>query len=99
MKTIIRNSVHTTSTSHDCLIGEINGKKIKITYEAYNASEKCNTEIFDGYKWNNIFNILDLGVQQENSAYNIWNEIKRKKRANDLFKIAEECVRLLLNLN
>jgi len=30
-----------------------------------------------------------MGVRQENSAYNIWNEEKRKKRADDLFKIAE----------
>jgi hypothetical protein len=89
MKTIIRNSLHTTSTSHDCLIGEIKGKKIKITYQAYNASEKCNTDFFDGDKWNHIFSILDMGVRQENSAYNIWNEEKRKKRADDLFKIAE----------
>jgi hypothetical protein len=30
MKIIIRNSVHVSSTSHDCLIAEIKGKKIKI---------------------------------------------------------------------
>ena len=46
-------------------------------------------EFFDGDKWNHIFSILDMGVLQENSAYNIWNEEKRKKRADDLFKIAE----------
>jgi len=96
MKTIIRNSTHIDSKSYDCLIGEIKGKKIKITYEAYNASEKCNTEIFDGYKWNNIFNILDMGVQQENSAYNIWDKLKRKKRADDLFKIAEKMCKTII---
>jgi hypothetical protein len=89
MKIIIRNSVHASSTSHDCLIAEIKEKKIKITYQAYNASEKCNTEFFDGDKWNHIFSILDMGVRPENSAYNIWDEEKRKKRADDLFKIAE----------
>jgi hypothetical protein len=89
MKTIIRNSTHKDSKSYDCLIGEIKGKKVKITYEAYNAVEKCNTEFFDGNKWNHILNMLDIGVEQENSAYNIWNEVKRKQRADDLFRLSE----------
>jgi len=84
-----RNSIHAKSKSHDCLITEIKGKKIKITYEAYNAAEKCNTEFFDGDKWNHILSMMDMGVQPEQSAYNIWEESKRKKRADDLFKKAE----------
>jgi len=96
MKTIIRNSTHLNSTSYDCLIAEIKGKKIKITYQAYNASEKCNIEFFDGDKWNHIFNMLDIGIIPENSAYNIWDEVKRKKRADDLFKKAEEMCSFLI---
>jgi len=94
MKQLFRNSTHTSEKSHDCLIAEIGnikngGKKVKITYEAYNAVEKCNTEFFDGDKWNHILSMLDMGEQPNSSAYNIWDESKRKKRADDLFKKAE----------
>jgi hypothetical protein len=97
MKTIVRNSIHTKDKSHDCLILEIRGKKIKITYQAYNAVEKCNTEFFDGDKWNHIFSILDLGVNEEISAYSIWDENERKKRADDLFKESKELSNSILN--
>ena len=96
MKQIVRNSTHTLNRSHDCLIGEIKGKKIKITYEAYNACEKCNTEFFDGDKWNHILSMLDMGAQPESSAYNIWDENKRKKRADDLFKKSETIIKFNL---
>lgn len=88
MKQLFRNSTHTQSRSHDCLIAEIKGKKIKVTYEAYNAVERCNTEIFDGYKLNHILSMLDIGIEPNNSAY-IWDEKKRKNRADELFKKAE----------
>lgn len=89
MKVLVRNSIHVGEKSHDCLIGEIKGKKVKITYQAYNANESCSTEFFDGDKWNPILSMLDLGVQRETSAYNIWNRDQRKQRADDLFKKAE----------
>jgi hypothetical protein len=94
MKKLFRNSTHTSAKSHDCLIGEIGnikngGKKVKITYEAYNAIERCNTEFFDGDKWNHILSMLDMGVEPNTSAYNIWDENKRKSRADELFKKAE----------
>lgn len=94
MKQIIRNSTHKDGRSHDCLIAEIGnikngGKKVKITYETYNAVERCNTEFFDGVKWNHIFSMLDMGVEPNTSAYNIWDEKKRKSRADELFKKAE----------
>ncbi len=89
MKQLFRNSTHTQSKSHDCLIGEIKGKKIKVTYEAYNAVERCNTEFFDGDKWNHILSMLDMGIEPNTSAYNIWDEKKRKNRADESFKKAE----------
>jgi len=89
MKQLFRNSTHTQGKSHDCLIAEIKGKKIKITYEAYNAEERCNTVIFDGDKWNHILSMLDIGIEPNTSAYNIWDEKKRKNRADELFKKAE----------
>jgi len=87
MKQLFRNSTHTKSNSHDCLIAEIKGKKIKVTYEAYNANERCSIDFFDGDKWNNILSMLDMGVQPSRDAY-IWNENKRKDRADELFKKA-----------
>ena len=74
MKQLFRNSTHTQSRSHDCLISEIKGKKIKVTYEAYNAVERCMQKFFDGDKWNHILSMLDIGIEPNNSAYNIWDE-------------------------
>jgi hypothetical protein len=89
MKQLFRNSTHTQSKSYDCLIAEIKGKKIKVTYEAYNAVERCNTEFFDGDKWNHILSMIDMGIEPNTSAYNIWDEKKRKNRADEAFKKAE----------
>ena len=96
MKQLFRNSTHTQSKSHDCLIAEIKGKKIKVTYEAYNAVERCNTEIFDGDKWNHFLSMLNMGVEPDNSAYIIWDEKERKNRADKLFKKAETMCNTIL---
>ena len=96
MKLLFRNSTHTESRSHDCLIAEIKGKKIKVTYEAYNAVERCNTEIFDGDKWNHFLSMLDMGIEPNTSAYNIWDEKKRKNRADELFKKVETMCNAIL---
>ena len=61
MKQLSRNSIHSSSKSHDCLLKEEKGKKIKFTYEAFNSGERCNVELFDGYKWNHIFGIKSNG--------------------------------------
>lgn len=97
MKTLERNSTHKNGRSHDCLIAEIGnikngGKKVKITYEAYNAVERCNVEFFDGDKWNHILSMLDMGIEPNTSAYNIWDEKKRKSRADELFIKAQTMI-------
>lgn len=96
MKQLFRNSTHKSEKSHDCLIAEIGGKKVKITYETYNAVERCNTDVFDGYKWNHVLSMLDMGVEPNNSAYNIWDENKRKSRADELLKKAETMIKRIL---
>jgi hypothetical protein len=88
MKELIRNAMHVEGKSHDCLIKEYNGKKVKFTYEAYNAVERCTTELFDGYKWNPVIHMLDIAVKPETSAY-IWDSTKRMQRADGLFKDSE----------
>lgn len=89
MKTIIRNSIHKAERSHDCLIAEIKGKKVKFTYEAFNAVERCTTEFFDGDKWNIILGMWDMGFEPNKSAYITFDVNERKKRADELFSTAE----------
>jgi hypothetical protein len=95
-KEIIRNSNHSDNKSHDCLIGEYKGKKIKMTYDAYNASERCTVELFDGNTLNFLLSMSDMGFRPNNSAY-IQADDKRKKRADELFKKGKEMVQLLLS--
>ena len=97
MEIIKRNALHKQSRSYDTLIAIVGnkgngGKVVKITYEAYNAVERCTTEIFDGNAWNHIFCIWDLGIEPNNSAYNILNENERQKRADDLFKASQSLI-------
>lgn len=101
MTILYRSDIHINEKSHDCLIAEIGnikngGKKVKMTYEAYNAVEKCTIECFDGYKWNSILSMLDLGEKPETRAYITWGNDKRRKRANDLFKKAETICKLII---
>lgn len=97
MKILERNTTHKNERSHDCLLMEIGnrgngGKVVKCTYEAYNAVERCNIEIFDGVKWNHILSMIDMGIEPNTSAYNIWDATKRKTRADECFKKAEKLI-------
>ena len=89
MKIIFRNPIHVNSKSHDCIFAEIKGKKVKLTYQAYNAAEKFNVELFDGDKWNHFLSMVDMGIVPDSNNY-VSDGAKRKKRADDLFKKAEE---------
>jgi len=95
MKQLERNSIHKDSKSHDFLLLEIKDKKVKITYEAYNAVERCNTEVWDGSKWNHALSMMDLGVEP-NSSYYVKNESNRKERANDLFEMSKKLIQKII---
>jgi hypothetical protein len=95
MKEIIRNSTHTSSNSHDCLIVQIKNKKVKITYQSYNAVERCNTEFFDGDKWNHILSMLDMGIEPNTSTF-LWGAQERKSRTDELFKKAKTMCNAIL---
>lgn len=84
MKKLKRNSTHERGRSHDCLIVEYKDHKLKLTYEAYNAAERCRIAIFDSLKWNIMFTLRDTGETPERGAY-VWSDEIRKKRADDLF--------------
>lgn len=90
MEILQRSKLHKQNRSYDTLIGMVAHKGegriiVKFTYEAYNAVERCTTEMLDGNIWNHIFCMWDLGIEPNNSAYNIWDEKTRQKRADDLF--------------
>ena len=95
MKILSRKSTHIKDESHDCLIGDINGKKIKITYRVYPGYELCTSEIFDGVKLNHVLSLLDMGFKPNDTMY-ICSDIVRKERANKLFKEAEIILTLML---
>ena len=52
--------------------------------------------MFDGEKWNAIFNIQDLGAEPNTNAYNVLSGIERNARADKLFEIAEKMCLLIL---
>ena len=55
-------------------------KKFKFSYECFNAGENFTGELFDGTKLTPVFNITDLGVARDNSAYHIPTETELKVR-------------------
>ncbi len=95
MEEIFRNIAHKGDRMHDCSVLNISGKFVKITYECYNAVERCNVDIFDGDKWNQIFSMLDLGIMPESSAYS-WRDELKKERANCLIGISKLSIKKLI---
>ena len=90
VKLLERNKIHVEGRSHDVRLidfttpkGEI--KKIKFTYESYNAAEKFTTELFNGNEWKYISGMMDLGIRPNSDAYNIWDPKVREARANELY--------------
>jgi hypothetical protein len=55
-------------------------KKFKFSYRSYNAGEDFNGEIFDGTKFNHVFDITDLGITRDSGAYCVSSEADHKKR-------------------
>jgi hypothetical protein len=54
--------------------------KFKFSYACYNAGENFTGELFDGKKLNTVFNIDDLGITRDCSAYHIPTEDELKAR-------------------
>ncbi len=98
MDIIVRNATHLKGKSYDYSLIKIKNKIFKFVYESYNANEMFNVSLFDGTQWNIISNIWDLGVVPEYNSYNIWDDIKRKVRADDLIVKANRlCFNILTN--
>jgi len=61
------------------------GKKVfKFSYENGNAFEHFKVELFDGVKLNLIFNLTDLGLKRNSSAYNLFTEAEFRARVKEL---------------
>lgn len=71
-KVIYESKIHTETKSHDVLViqePKVNGVKLKMTYECYNAVERFTGELFVGGKWEHFFSLMDLGISPDNSMY------------------------------
>lgn len=86
-KELYRSKLHTRDKSHDVVIIQdttrVNGCKLKMTYECYNANERFTGERLVGGKWEFNFSMLDLGVSSESSMY-VSSEMKREQRSESL---------------
>ena len=91
-KIIYESKIHISNKSHDVLIlqePKVNGVKLKMTYECYNALERFTGELFVGGKWEHFFSILDLGVLPDSSNY-VREDYIRKKRCEELQKLGSD---------
>jgi hypothetical protein len=96
MKTLIRNKQHGSQRSYDIQVIELNGKKLKLVYEAYNAVERYTTSILINDEWKHFCSLLDLGEIEQISAYNLLNDKQREKRVDDLFNKASKFIQTIL---
>ncbi len=61
------------------------GKRVyKFSYENGNSFEHFKGEIFNGDEMKMVFNLTDLGVSRNTSAYLMFNEIEIKDRISML---------------
>ena len=85
-KKIYESKIHLGAKSHDVLViqePKVNGVKLKMTYECYNAIERFTGELFVGGKWEHFFSLLDLGVTPDTSNY-VRDGMVRKERCKEL---------------
>jgi hypothetical protein len=94
MKILFRSSTHLEGKSHDCTILSIDDRKFKFTYQAYNAKETFEIELFDGDKWNHLLNAKDIGIMLDEGIY-ISNADKRKARADKYIAKGIDVIKLI----
>lgn len=95
MKKLMRSSIYRPSITHEVLLSEFNGRKLKFTYRAYNAGEECSVKLFDGNQWNVMFIMEDCGESPNSSMY-ISDDAAKLKRCNLLFTKLEKLCKLVL---
>ena len=92
---LLRNATHGGCDSHEMQISKVNDKTVKMTYAVYNANEVFSVAVFDGFKFNPILEMIDLGIKKDSSAY-VKDASYRKARANDLIKKAHAAIALFI---
>lgn len=100
LKEIYRSKIHIREKSYDmCIVKDqsvVNGSKLKMTYECYNAIERLTGELWVDGKWEHTFCLMDLGERVESSMY-IHDESKRKDRCEKLFEKGKNLFNILNN--
>lgn len=96
MKILIRNANHAASRSYETMLVEINGKKVKLTYEAFNGGEKAHAQLFNGIEWAHLFNMDDLGMEQNRRNTYLLEPNERKRIADTAFKGLEKLCLIIL---
>lgn len=91
MKIIHNSPIHNDEKSHDFYIIKIGETTFFLTYQAYNAAEKFDVEIFNGKEKSYLLSIYDLGETPNSSMY-VCSKLMRKERSKCLF---EKAVRIL----
>lgn len=97
-KIVLENATHDADKSHHVFVLRIDHKHtVVLTYQAYNAVEKFEGEIFSDGKLNPVFYMADLGVNQNATAY-IKDSKIRKERVKELYPKALKFIEALLSL-
>jgi hypothetical protein len=88
-KELYRSKLHKRDSSHDVVIIQdttrVNGCKLKMTYQCYNAVERFTGERLVDGKWEFNFSMEDLGVTPISSNY-VCDSSKRLARAESLIE-------------
>ncbi len=98
-KVIYESKGHTRDTSHDVLViqePKVNGVKMKMTYECYNAVERFTGELFVGGKWEHFFCLRDLGITSDKSMY-VRDESVRSNKCKQLQELGIKFFNLMMN--
>ena len=98
-KKIYESKIHLGAKSHDVLViqePKVNGVKLKMTYECYNAIERFTGELFVGGKWEHFFCLMDLGITSDNSMY-VRDEHTRGKQSKQLQELGIKYFNSIMN--
>ena len=98
-KVIYESKSHTRDTSHDVLViqePKVNGVKINMTDECYNAVERFTGELFVGGKWEHFFCLRDLGITSDKSMY-VRDETTRSNKCKQLQELGIKFFNLMMN--
>lgn len=82
----IGDGIRNVKTERIRILKHHNGRLFKFKYSLGNSYEYANLSLFDGDKWNNLFDISSLGFKAE--ANYVANESQVKSRFEEIYKVA-----------